>query len=231
MEFGLLVAVILAVGGIRLVVALEGRGSDHPEAFAAAWEALIVAGLAGLAVGRIVAMIAAGVNPLARPLDILIVRGGVDTVAASAGALATFATVARRALPTTADIAAPAVLAGLAGWHAGCFTRGACLGTTTDLPWAVAGPTGVGRHPVEVYAALLLAIGCVVLFLLRRRLATPGVIAGGGLAVASLARLVTQPMRLGIGGGPAVWYGTGVALGAVVVLAAWRRSPGARAPG
>ena len=222
MEFGLLAAALVAVGTVRLVLAFEQGRTNPPERTSAAWDAAIVAGLIGLGVGRIGAMLSGGTNPLAHPLDVVIIRGGVDTVPAVIGAVIAFTIVARHDLRATADAVAPAVLAGLAGWHAACFTRGACLGSATDLPWAVGGPSGAGRHPVEVYAALLLAAAALALILVKRRHPFAGVVAAVGFAAAAAARLATEPMRLAIGSDLRWWYAAGTALGIAGALSAWR---------
>ncbi len=224
MEFGLLGAAVIAAVAARGVIWIETRVDDHGRPIAAAWEGLATAAIAGLAVGRLAAMIGAGVNPLAHPLDVLIVRGGVDTVAAAIGALGVAAFVSRHDLVAIADAAAPAAVAGLAGWHAGCLVRGACPGTASDLPWAISGPGGVSRHPVEVYAALVLAVAAALLLVAWSRRARPGMVAGMGLAAAGFARLVTEPMRLGIGPGPIWWYAAALVAGLGVAATAWWRA-------
>ena len=221
MEFGLLAAALMAVAFLWLALRFEAGRSKPLDQTARLWDAALIAAIAGLGIGRIGTMISGGVNPLSHPLDVFIVRGGVDTVMASAGALAVFALIARRDLPGMADAVAPAALAGLAGWHAGCFTRGACLGTPTDLPWAIAGPSGIGRHPVEVYAAVALALAWLALVLIRRRHPYPGIAASLAIAVAAGVRLATQPMRPAIGGGPLRWYALGVASGVAAAITAW----------
>ena len=171
-------------------------------------------------------MTPAGTNPLTRPLDIVIVRGGVDTVFASAAALSFFSWAVRRDLWGSADAAAPAIVAALATWHAGCLTSGSCLGTPSGMPWAWAATDGgVARHPTELYAAAALALLVAALLISRRRLAR---FVGASTALAilgvSIVRLLTEPLRLTIGGGPWWWYATGVTLGAVLLV--WRsRSP------
>ncbi|MFH1104748.1 MAG: prolipoprotein diacylglyceryl transferase family protein [Actinomycetota bacterium] len=221
MEFGLLAAALMAVACLWLALRFEVGRTNPSDQTARLFDSALIAAIVGLGIGRIGTMVSGGVNPLSHPLDILIVRGGVDTVVASAGALAVFAIIARRDLPGMADTAAPAALAGLAGWHAGCFTRGACLGTPADLPWAIAGPSGIGRHPVEVYAAVALALAWFALILIRRRRSHPGIAASLAIAVAAGARLATEPMRPTIGGGPIWWYNLGVAAGLAAAITAW----------
>jgi prolipoprotein diacylglyceryltransferase len=179
-------------------------------------DVLIGAAAVGLLVGRLAAMMGAGVNPLTSPGDILIVRGGVSTGFASIGAVAVLAWTHRSTLPGALDQLAPAAIAGLAGWHGGCLWRGACLGTSTELPWAMASAgTSVSRHPVELYAAVAFLVAVPVLAALVDR---PWLASGVGLALAGGVRLATQPFRLSIVGGPVWWYGAAVAVGA---LLAW----------
>lgn len=179
-------------------------------------DVLIGAAAVGLLIGRLAAMIGAGVNPILRPADILVVRGGVSTGFAALGALAVLAWTHRDQLPTALDQLAPAALAGLAGWHGGCVWRGACLGTASELPWAVTSAgTSVTRHPVEVYAA----IGFVLAALVTARFMERGWMAAGvGLALAGAVRLATDPLRVSITGGPTVWYLSAIVVGVGIAM-------------
>lgn len=207
MEFTLLAAALTGVGATWAVLRLAG----HPSRF----DLLLGAAAVGLLAGRLASMIAAGVNPIANPLDILVVRGGVDTVTAAAVAIA-YVGWAVRADRNVLDAIAPAAVAGMAGWHAGCLWRGACLGAAGEVPWGWALPgSDIVRHPVEIYAAALMAFGALVLMRLpggtgRRAVLALGVVAG--------ARLVTQPLRPSLGGGLVWWYAIGV-IAAIIVSA------------
>ena len=170
--------------------------------------------MVGLLVGRLVAMIGAGVNPITNPMDILVVRGGVDTVGAGLGAIVALLWSARDEIPIV-DVVAPAALAGLAGWHGGCVWRNACLGAAGEVPWgwALDGSTIV-RHPVELYAAILLLISAWSLTRIRPGIGTR---AGFALMAAGGVRLLTQPWRPSLSGGPVWWYLAAVTLGALIV--------------
>jgi prolipoprotein diacylglyceryltransferase len=212
MEFGLLAAAVASLAAAWVVL----RATESSPLF----DTLLTAAVVGMLAGRIGAMIIAGTNPLTRPFDILIVRGGVDTMVASAGALVLFGWVARHALWATADAVAPAVIAALSVWHAGCLAGGTCLGTPSDLPWAwAASGGGVPRHPTEFYAALGLALATAILLLVRRRLPV-GAGAAGALVAISAVRLATEPLRVTIDGGPWWWYAAGVAIGGGLLV--WR---------
>lgn len=226
MEFTLLGAAAIAVGLMYATLWYEGGRTNAADCTRQVWEALIAAAVAGLVVGRLVAMIRGGVSPLTHPGDILIVRAGVDTIAAATAALATFGLVVRRDLWWMADAAAPAATAALAGWHAGCLVRNACLGTPSDLPFAVA-QTGstITRHPVEIYAALLLAVAAVLLILWKRSRPRSGTVGLFALAVAAGVRMATEPMRPILGTSLLLWYGTAAALAAAGAIWRGRSAP------
>ena len=193
-----------------------------------ATDLLIGAAAVGLLVGRLAAMIGAGVNPILRPGDILVVRGGVSTGFAAVGALVALAWNQRGDLPRSLDELAPAALAGLAGWHGGCLWRDTCLGTATELPWAMtAAGSDVGRHPVELYAALFMIVAAGVVSRLPDR---PWLRAGFGLGLAGGIRLVTDPLRVSIVGGPTAWYVAALILG-FGVAALGQRLTRTRPPG
>ena len=226
MEFTLLWGALAGVGGLYLALRWMAR-KDTTLCVGDLWDIALGAGLAGLAVGRLAAMIRQGVNPLAHAGDIILIRAGVDTVAASAAALAAAAWLGRRNLREQLDGMAPAVLVGLAGWHLGCLLRESCLGTASSLPWAWAqSGSEITRHPVELYTAAILLIGGHFLFRLRLRYPAPGTIAGAGLAVAGLSRLATEPMRVSLFGGPVGWYAAALIGGATAAIwAATRPRP------
>lgn len=205
MEFTLLWAAVTAVAFMWIGTRIwSERTPDKP------LDHLIGAAAVGLFVGRLVAMIEQGINPLLHPADIIIVRGGVHTGAATIGALAALSWSSRRNLGWL-DALAPSALAGLAGWHLGCLWRGACLGAPSDLPWAWAGPAStVARHPVEIYAFIGLLAAATIVSRLSWAFLTR---AGTALALAGLVRLATEPIRPSLTGGPIGWYLAAIAVG------------------
>jgi len=207
MEFTLLGSVAVAVLIMYGVLWFEGGRTNAADCTRDVWDALVSAAVVGVVIGRLIAMISAGTNPVAHPGDILIVRAGVDTIAASMSAVVTYVALTRNDPWWLADAAAPAAIAGLAGWHGGCVVRDACLGTPSDLPWAVAqAGSVVSRHPVEIYTALLLLVTAGLLVWWKRHRPRPGVIASIAVAAAATARLMTEPLRLGLGGNLVGWY-------------------------
>ncbi len=225
MEFTLLGSVAIAVVIMYGVLWFEGGRTNAADCTRDVWDALVSAAVVGVVIGRLIAMISAGTNPVAHPGDILIVRAGVDTIAASMSALATYVILTRDDPWWLADAAAPAAIAGLAGWHGGCVVRDACLGTPSDLPWAVAqAGSVVTRHPVEIYTALLLLVTAGLLVWWKRHRPRPGVIAAIAVAAAATARLMTEPLRPGLGGNLVWWYSIAAVAALSVAALRLRRS-------
>lgn len=210
MEFSLLWAALSAVAatwvGLQLwTERLPDRAADQ----------LIAATLTGLLAGRLTAMVSQGINPLTSPAEIIVIRGGVSTAAASITFIAGLAWTTRRSTGAV-DALAPSILLGLAAWHAGCVWRSACLGTPSELPWAWAQVGSlVSRHPVELYAALGLVVGAVIVSRLGW---SPWTRAGVALSAAAGVRLLTEPLRPSLGGGPQGWYLAGLIVGILVAV-------------
>ena len=196
MEFTLLWAALTAFLAAFVTIRItKPRVPDRP------LDRLVLAALVGIAVGRIGAMLMQGTNPITSPGELLVVRGGVDTVWASLAGL-TVLTWSLRRSPAALDALAPASLAALAGWHGGCLWRSTCLGTMSDLPWAWS-LTGsdITRHPVEIYAALVLAAGA---WFVCRTNYPVGTAAATAVCVGGFARLITEPWRPRLG--PGLWW-------------------------
>jgi prolipoprotein diacylglyceryltransferase len=220
MEFTLLAASLIAVGTMYAVLLWEAGRGNPPDCARRLFDSAITAAIAGVFIGRLAAMIGSGVNPLAHPGDILFVRAGVATGPAALAALAVFAFISRSQPVLCLDGVAPAALAGLAGWHAGCLVRDSCLGTISDLPWAIAqeGST-VTRHPVEIYAALLFLAAALALVAWKTRGRPPaGMPAAIALAAAGAIRLLTEPVRPALGDGPVWWYAAAIVVGLIALF-------------
>ncbi len=222
MEFTLLWAALTAVGFAWLGTRIwPERLPDH------ATDRMVGAAAAGLLVGRLSAMLLQGTNPLSNPGDILIVRGGVHTGTATAAAIATYLWAAKWKVAYL-DATSPAALMGIGGWHAGCLWRNACLGSGSELPWAWAQEGSlITRHPVELYTAVGLVIAAWLVSRLPWRLLTKS---GVALASAGLVRLLTEPMRPSITGGPVGWYIAAIVVGLAAAIIGPRFSPGPSSP-
>jgi prolipoprotein diacylglyceryltransferase len=232
MEFTLLAAVMVGVAAAYACLAVIHR--SDAELRRATGDLVVIGALAGIVVGRIWAMVAAGTNPITHPVDLFIVRGGVDPFAASIAALGVVGWSARHEGWALLDAAAPGALMGLAGWHAGCLVRTACLGSTTNLPWGWATTAGgPARHPVEIYAATLLVLTTLAVTRLWRRRGGTGLATTVAVASAAGVRTLTEPLRPVLGDGRTIGYviATIVSVGAAVVLWWRRRGTGYRVPG
>lgn len=221
MEFTLLAAAAIAGASAYAMLWWEAKHGNAARCAGNLWEIGLVSTVAGIFIGRIVAMLVDGVNPIAHPMDVILVRSGVSTVGASLGAAAVFVLQARKNTVTMADGISAAALAGLAGWHAGCVVRGSCLGTASDLPWAIAQEgSAVTRHPVGIYAAVLLAVAAIGLAWWKAYRRPPeGSPAAIAIIAAAGTRLATEPFQPSISGGPVWFYATGLAVG--VGLLVW----------
>ena len=194
MDLTLLLRAVGAMAAAGLVLWLSRRRlpSDYSQPF----NDLLGAVLAGIAVGRLTYVLGEGIDVLARPVELIFVRGGVSPVSAAVAGVAFLAWTCRSDLLSRWDHLAPAVLAGLAVWEGGCWWQGSCLGTPSGLWWAVALPgSELTRHPVGMYAAVLLMAGAVWLW--WRPLRVRGATAAAGLAWASVVRLATPLWSVG----------------------------------
>lgn len=213
MEFTLLFNALLAFGAVFISLRWLGRDPRLAEDAPRAWDVLLGAAIAGLLVGRLTAMIAAGTNPLTHLLDVILIRAGVDTVGATLGFLLALGWAYRDGVVAAADALAAPILFGLAGWHGGCLVRGSCTGTGTSLPWGLPGTADVSRHPVEVYTAVLLLVAAILLARAWRRGVLTGFLGPWALTAAAGSRALTEPLRLHLGSGLLGVYLLGVTLG------------------
>ncbi len=185
---------------------------------------LLGAVLVGMAAGRVAYVVGEGINLISHPVEVLLVRGGITPVPAALGALGYLAWTCRSDFLNRIDYLAPAVLAGLAAWEAGCWWQGSCLGSPSGLWWAVALPgSDLTRHPAGVYAALLLAAGSIWLGLRPPR--WRGVAAATGLGWSAGVRLIAPLWSVPGWSMWSWWYLAAVLLALAGGLAAWR-APG-----
>ena len=233
MEFTLLAAAAFSVAGFWLMLRWEAPRGNAAGCAVDLWEAGLTSVIAGLFVGRLTAMASAGINPLTDPFQIILIRSGVSTTATVVATLTVFALLARRDLIAAADAIAPSSLSALEGWHAGCLPTNACLGTESTLPWAWALPgSAITRHPVELYAALGLTISAVALEIWKQRWRPPMCApASAALCAAGGMRLITEPMRISLDGGPVLLYAAGIVAGGAGVAASYVRRQRSRTRG
>ena len=71
------------------------------------------------------------------------------------------------------NLFAPAGAIGIAIGRIGCFLRGCCYGTETNLPWGVDFGDSIMRHPTQIYESIF-ALGMFVYFQFTKKKAKPG---------------------------------------------------------
>ena len=99
----------------------------------------------------------------------------------------------------TADLLAPAAVAGAVVGRLGCFLQGCCLGKVTELPWGVMFPRETAfRHPTQLYEMGALALFFLaILWLERRRPYRPGAVFFAGVLFYAVWRLASNFLRAG----------------------------------
>ncbi len=163
----ILITLVASVLGARALYVLE-----HLEEFRRSW-------------GSVLALWQGG----------LTLYGGV--VAGTFGGLVS---AQRMGLPRwrVADALTPPLAIGTMFGRIGCFLNGCCYGHPTTVPWAVKFPPGsfaslefgdTPVHPSQLYNAGASLLILVVLWVLRRRFRTPGVMFWTFLIVFSLVRI------------------------------------------
>lgn len=215
-----LTLLLRALGAMAtMALALWASRRNSPYGASEPFGDLLGAVLVGMAAGRLAYVVGEGIDILENPMELVLVRGGVAPVPAAMGALAYLAWTCRSHLLDRIDRLAPAVLAGMAAWEAGCWWQGSCLGSPTDVWWAMGLPgSDLTRHPVGIYQAALLVVGAALLW--WRPLRWRGAIAAAGLAWASAVRLAVPLWSVAGWSTWRWWYLAGVLIGLGGVLGA-----------
>lgn len=208
--YGLAYVVGILLGwqyGRRIVVRDRLWPHDRsPISLAAFDDFLIWAAIGIVAGGRIgyvffydFAQVAA--NPV-RALEIW--NGGMSFHGGFLGVLVAMVLFARsRAIPLFSlfDAVCAVVPIGLFFGRIANFINGELWGRTTDVAWAMVFPTGgpVPRHPSQLYEAALEGLGllllCAWLIFARKRLKTPGFVAGAFVAGYGACRIFVEFFR------------------------------------
>lgn len=101
-----------------------------------------------------------------------------------------------------ADSIAPGAMLGIAVYRIGCIINGCCYGVASDLPWAVAyihpdtmAPYGKLLHPTQIYHFALSLAVFAVLWTLRKKLKTKGVLFFLWLVLFALSDEMVRPFR------------------------------------
>lgn len=163
----ILVVLVSSVLGARLLYVLE-----HVNEFRGRWGGVLAVWQGGLTL-----------------------YGGVAT-----GTACGLVAARRMGLPmwVTADAMVPAFALGTALGRIGCFLNGCCYGRPTTLPWGISFPPDsfaglefgyATVHPSQLYFAAAGVVLFVLLWWLRLRLRTPGLLFWTGLILFALVRV------------------------------------------
>lgn len=212
--YGVIVAVAVILGAGVLARGFEERSLDRDAAWSVVGWALL-----GAFVGAKIYFVLLHGDPAA-----FFSRGGLVWYGGLIGGLATGLTRVRMLdipLGPAADAAAPALALGHGIGHLGCFFSGDSYGVPTDLPWAVAFPSGMppstagnlrtefgvdvpawipdgqvlSVHPTMLYSAVALVAVAGLLWMLRRRPWQPGRLFGLYLALGGIERFAVEFLR------------------------------------
>ena len=123
-----------------------------------------------------------------------------------AGTVAGLTAARQMSLPmwTVADALTPAFALGTVFGRIGCFLNGCCYGVPTTLPWGVRFPQdsfaglefgNTPLHPSQLYFALAGLVLFVVVWLLRKRLTTPGFLFWSFLLMFAVIRIPLDATR------------------------------------
>ena len=156
----------------------------------------------GLLAGRVVAMLLEDPRSLARPADILVLRGGVELwPAVSMGVVAGFLATRRDGRNEWAALAdsAPSALVAYASYEAACLARSGCFGPVSKIGLIPPGLTSAMVPVGLVVAIAIVALAAAV----RQRTLSDGfggvALAIGGLALVRSLASIWLPK---IGNGP-----------------------------
>ncbi len=143
---------------------------------------------------------------LDNPLQIIkLWKGGLVFYGGLIGALVTGAWYMKRhQLPLwkITDILAPSIALGQAIGRLGCFAAGCCYGKQTDVAWAVTftdlyslAPTGITRHPTQLYSSGVALIIFIILLLIYRFRKFSGQVFWSYVVLYSVGRFILEFWR------------------------------------
>jgi phosphatidylglycerol:prolipoprotein diacylglycerol transferase len=218
-SFGVMMALAFLSAGWVLSAELRRKGED-PET---AWDVVWYAALGGILGAKIYYLLLYFPETVANPWRALTSRAGLVWYGGFIlAALLIWWRLRARGLPVLkfGDAIAPALALGYAVGRVGCFLVGDDYGGPTDRPWGVAFPHGAPPstafnlrqfgvrvplgipdeqvmrvHPTQIYEVLITLVIFAVLWRMRKRVATPGVLWFSYMAMAGVERYVVEIFR------------------------------------
>ncbi len=225
-DFGLLLSMVAAVGLPTLLgwwwplPALPG-GEDAEPTVPSFADLAVIPALAGLIVGRLVAVALDAPGSFGRLGDLLIIRSGVEFWPGAVVAVALVALEARRqGVPPLDRLAAlaPAALVGYAAYEACCVFRDGCFGPAAPIGLR---PPGIATTmvPIGLLVAAAVVAAAVVLHRIHRAGAPPAVVVTGAVAGVAVVRSVASIWLPHVGDGLTRPHLTSLVVAALAVVA------------
>ena len=185
---------------------ISGREFKRKGMSADLHERIFLFSLAGGIIGAKLLFLLENISPgelLSRPLDYLLLRGGLTFYGGFFLALAAAFVVTRRhgeSFWKVLDAAAPALALAYAVGRAGCFLVGDDYGVASDLPWAMSFPLGSPPvletvHPTQLYEIIAMSLVFALLWRMRKVESPEGWLAGAYLALAGTERFLVEFIR------------------------------------
>ena len=218
-SFGVFMALSFLVGGWVATREMHRKGGD-PEII---WDLLLWAALGGIAGAKIYYLFLHWPDTVANPGRAILSRAGLVWYGGFIAAALLVAWRVRRtglSIRWMGDVLAPTLALGYAIGRMGCFLVGDDYGRPTDLPWGVAFPRGappstaanlrgfgvdipasvpgdavLAVHPTQLYEVAMALLMFAILWRLRTRFASPGVLFALYLALAGVERFIVEIFR------------------------------------
>jgi phosphatidylglycerol:prolipoprotein diacylglycerol transferase len=218
-SFGVMMALAFLTAG--QVLSAELRRKGHPAELA--WDVVWYAVIGGVLGAKIYYLFLRWPDTMADPWGAILSRAGLVWYGGLIGAASLIWWRLRsQRLPVLAfgDAIAPALALGYVVGRVGCFLVGDDYGRPTDLPWGIKFPQGAppstaanlrafgvdipasvpdhtvfAVHPTQLYEVAITLVIFAVLWRLRTRITTPGVLWFLYLAMAGVERFVVEIFR------------------------------------
>jgi phosphatidylglycerol:prolipoprotein diacylglycerol transferase len=218
-SFGVMMALAFLSAGWVLAAELRRKG-ENPET---AWDVVWYAALGGILGAKIYYLFLHWPETAADPWHAITSRAGLVWYGGFILAAALIAwQLHRRKLPVLrfADAIAPALAIGYAVGRVGCFLVGDDYGGPTNQPWGIAFPNGAPPstaanlrafgvtvpanvpgdvvmrvHPTQIYEVLMTLVIFAILWSLRKRIKTQGMLWFVYMAMAGAERYVVEIFR------------------------------------
>ncbi len=204
-SYGVMMALAFASAGVVAYWQFKKRGVK-PDFIYPLLIAAIIGGLLGAKIHYLI------IHPEQFPENLLSGEGLVwfGGLFGAMAAVVIVTVLSKQRLAAIMDSGAIAVAMGYAFGRMGCFLRGCCHGTPTDLPWGMSfpqgippTPEGVRVHPTQIYSSLAsLVIFALLVWVIGPRFKREGPLMFAYLVLAGVERFLVEFIRANQ---PMVW--------------------------